>query len=260
MVADDLDEAIAWQNETAYGLTGGFHSLNQAECERWIERVEVGNLYVNRGTTGAVVHRQPFGGWKRSSVGPTAKAGGANYVNCLRQWRTLHDVEAALSEASEWWKEFGSKALDVAGLKAEENYVRYRSALQTIAIRIDDTFTSDHREYLQGLVELAGLDVEFSADELIEGVTDVTLESADEFCDRADTFAKVRWLSKETPPSLALLERGVSVDTRSLAQNGDVELARWLLEQSVSITNHRYGNVHAGPKPLCLGLGEWTLR
>jgi hypothetical protein len=52
----------------------------------------------------------------------------------------------------------------------------------------------------------------------------------------------------------------VSVDPRPLAQSGAVELPRWLHEQSVSITNHRYGNVHAGPKPLCLGLGEWTLR
>ncbi len=260
MVADDLDQAIAWQNATSYGLTGGLNSLNQAECEQWIEHVEVGNLYLNRGTTGAVVRRQPFGGWKRSSVGPTAKAGGANYVNCLRQWRSLHDVETALTEASEWWKAFGSKALDEVGLGSEQNFVRYRSSLKTIAVRIDDSFTSDHRKYLEGLVALAGLDVEFSADTLLKGVLDVTLENVDEFCDRADTFDKVRWLSAATPPSLALLERGVSVDARPLAQNGAVELPRWLHEQSVAITNHRYGNVHAGPKPLCLGLGEWTLR
>jgi RHH-type proline utilization regulon transcriptional repressor/proline dehydrogenase/delta 1-pyrroline-5-carboxylate dehydrogenase len=260
MVANNLDQAIVWQNQTPYGLTGGLHSLNQKECERWIEHVEVGNLYVNRGTTGAVVRRQPFGGWKRSSVGPTAKAGGANYVNCLRQWRAIYDVDAALKEASDWWNEFGSKALDESGLRAEENFVRYRSALKTIAIRIDDSFSLDHLKYLRGLVELAGLDVAFSADTLIRGVLDITLESVDELCDRADSFAKVRWLSEETAPSLALLERGISVDARCLAQNGAVELTRWLLEQSVSITNHRYGNVHAGPKPLCLGLGEWTLR
>jgi hypothetical protein len=48
----------------------------------------------------------------------------------------------------------------------------------------------------------------------------------------------------------------VSLDPRELAQAGDVELSRWLQEQSVAITNHRYGNVHAGPKPACRGLGE----
>ena len=69
MRADDLDHAIDLQNAVAYGLTGGLHSLDEHEIERWLERVEVGNAYVNRHTTGAIVRRQPFGGWKRSSVG-----------------------------------------------------------------------------------------------------------------------------------------------------------------------------------------------
>jgi RHH-type proline utilization regulon transcriptional repressor/proline dehydrogenase/delta 1-pyrroline-5-carboxylate dehydrogenase len=55
------------------------------------------------------------------------------------------------------------------------------------------------------------------------------------------------------------LEHGVSVDRRALVQRGDVEMARWLLEQSVSITHHRYGNVNAGPKPNCDGLGDSVL-
>ena len=50
------------------------------------QRVEAGNLYVNRGITGAIVRRQPFGGWKRSVVGPGAKAGGPNYVASLGSW------------------------------------------------------------------------------------------------------------------------------------------------------------------------------
>ena len=62
MRAGDLDEAIALQNAVAYGLTGGIHSLDPAEIERWLERVEVGNAYVNRHITGAIVRRQPFGG------------------------------------------------------------------------------------------------------------------------------------------------------------------------------------------------------
>ena len=47
---------------------------------------KAGNLYVNRGITGAIGRRQPFGGWKRSSVGASAKAGGANYVFTLGNW------------------------------------------------------------------------------------------------------------------------------------------------------------------------------
>ena len=55
MRADDLDHAIELQNAVAYGLTGGLHSLDEDEIERWLERVEVGNAYVNRHTTGAIV-------------------------------------------------------------------------------------------------------------------------------------------------------------------------------------------------------------
>ena len=75
------------------------------------------------------------------------------------------------------------------------------------------------------------------------------VESAEAFSLRVANFDKIRWLSGEPAPSLSALEQGVSVDLRELAQSGAVELPRWLLEQSVSITNHRYGNVHAGPKP-----------
>jgi RHH-type proline utilization regulon transcriptional repressor/proline dehydrogenase/delta 1-pyrroline-5-carboxylate dehydrogenase len=54
----------------------------------------------------------------------------------------------------------------------------------------------------------------------------------------------------------ALIDHGVSTDRRRLAQSGAVEGPRWLLEQSVALTRHRYGNVHAGPKPICRGLGD----
>jgi RHH-type transcriptional regulator, proline utilization regulon repressor / proline dehydrogenase / delta 1-pyrroline-5-carboxylate dehydrogenase len=256
MIAPNLDEAIRWQNQTPYALTAGLHSLNAAECEHWIDSVEGGNLYVNRGTTGAVVRRQPFGGWKRSSVGPTAKAGGANYVNCLRNWPRLRDVDEALAGATSWWHDVACEARDETGLAAERNYVRYRNYLAPIVVRIDDSFSSDALKYLRRLGELAGFKFELSADAVVRGAVDVTIESTDELVARVRAVTKVRWLSREDAPSAALLERGVSVDRRELAQAGAVELSRWLLEQSVAITNHRYGNVHAGPKPRCRGLGE----
>jgi RHH-type proline utilization regulon transcriptional repressor/proline dehydrogenase/delta 1-pyrroline-5-carboxylate dehydrogenase len=254
MVAKDLDEAIRWQNQTPYALTAGLHSLNADECERWIEGVDGGNLYVNRGTTGAVVRRQPFGGWKRSSVGPTAKAGGANYVNCLRNWPRMRDLDEALAEATAWWRDTGSQARDESGLEAERNYTRYRHYQAPVIVRVDDSVGPEALAYLRALMELAHFDVDFSADSVIRGVVDLTLENASELVGRASSITKVRWLSREPAPTLALLERGVSVDARELAQAGAVELARWLQEQSVAITNHRYGNVHAGPKPLCRGL------
>ncbi|WP_122824749.1 proline dehydrogenase family protein [Georgenia faecalis] len=86
MRARTLDEALARQNATGYGLTGGLHSLDAEEIDHWLERVEVGNAYVNRHMTGAIVRRQSFGGWKGSAVGPGAKAGGPNYVAQLGRW------------------------------------------------------------------------------------------------------------------------------------------------------------------------------
>ncbi len=87
MRAGNLDEAIDLANGTPYGLTSGIQSLDDREIERWLSRLEAGNLYVNRPITGAMVGRQPFGGWKASSVGPGAKVGGPNYVLQLARWR-----------------------------------------------------------------------------------------------------------------------------------------------------------------------------
>ena len=82
-------EAIDLANDQPFGLTSGLQSLDDREVARWMDRIEAGNLYVNRSTTGAIVGRQPFGGWKASSVGSGAKAGGPNYVLQLGHWRPV---------------------------------------------------------------------------------------------------------------------------------------------------------------------------
>jgi RHH-type proline utilization regulon transcriptional repressor/proline dehydrogenase/delta 1-pyrroline-5-carboxylate dehydrogenase len=87
LCARHLDEAIDFVHQTGYGLTSGLHSLDDREQEHWARRVRAGNLYVNRGTTGAIVLRQPFGGMARSAVGPGIKAGGPNYVVPLVRFR-----------------------------------------------------------------------------------------------------------------------------------------------------------------------------
>jgi RHH-type transcriptional regulator, proline utilization regulon repressor / proline dehydrogenase / delta 1-pyrroline-5-carboxylate dehydrogenase len=94
---DSLEQAIEIANRSAYGLTGGLHSLEPEQIRTWRETIEVGNAYINRGTTGAIVQRQPFGGWKSSSVGPGVKAGGPNYVACFADWseERLPELQAA---------------------------------------------------------------------------------------------------------------------------------------------------------------------
>ena len=86
MTAETLEEAIGIVNAVDYGLTSGLHSLDREEIDVWLRGVRAGNLYVNRGITGAIVRRQPFGGWKRSVVGPTTKAGGPHYLHGLVDW------------------------------------------------------------------------------------------------------------------------------------------------------------------------------
>ena len=89
MRAEDIEEAVALANAVPFGLTGGIHTLDDREIARWKDQIQVGNAYVNRSITGAVVRRQPSGGWKASNVGPGAKAGGPNYVRQLGTWRQV---------------------------------------------------------------------------------------------------------------------------------------------------------------------------
>ena len=170
MHARNLDEAVALQNAVEYGLTAGLHSLDPDDLAFWLDRVEAGNLYVNRGITGAVVQRQPFGGWKKSSVGPGAKAGGPNYLLGLGEWVPEHSrtsnslhlrglerrvselIEAsqssldyerfellrrsALSDAVAWAEEYGT-VKDVSRLGVERNLLRYRPVGVTVRIAAD---------------------------------------------------------------------------------------------------------------------------
>jgi RHH-type proline utilization regulon transcriptional repressor/proline dehydrogenase/delta 1-pyrroline-5-carboxylate dehydrogenase len=80
MRAEDLNHAIEMANQTGYGLTSGLESLDPREQAHWKRRVKAGNLYINRGTTGAVTLRQPFGGMGKSALGAGIKAGGPKYV------------------------------------------------------------------------------------------------------------------------------------------------------------------------------------
>ncbi|XCB29688.1 bifunctional proline dehydrogenase/L-glutamate gamma-semialdehyde dehydrogenase [Arcanobacterium hippocoleae] len=80
MTAETLEEAVELQNATEFGLTAGIHSLDADEINYWLENAAAGNAYINRGITGAIVRRQPFGGWKRSAVGAGTKAGGPSYL------------------------------------------------------------------------------------------------------------------------------------------------------------------------------------
>ncbi len=163
MRVESFEQAIEIQNSSQFGLTGGLHSLDPEEIDLWREKVEVGNAYINRTTTGAIVQRQPFGGWKDSCVGPGPKAGGPNYVSAFMEWsqgplpRTrdklpasisalvndltpiiknaspgdskdeLEKLNAAAGSYAYWWNVEFSKEHDPSQIHGETNHFRYRA-------------------------------------------------------------------------------------------------------------------------------------
>ncbi|MCU0525020.1 MAG: L-glutamate gamma-semialdehyde dehydrogenase [Elainella sp. Prado103] len=76
--AASFDQALEIANGTHFALTGGLYSRTPSHIDRAQADFEVGNLYINRHITGAIVARQPFGGFKLSGVG--SKAGGPDYL------------------------------------------------------------------------------------------------------------------------------------------------------------------------------------
>lgn len=88
--AKSFDEAIALANNTEYGLTGAVITNNRAHLEQAREDFHVGNLYFNRGCTGAIVGYQPFGGFNMS--GTDSKAGGPDYLLLHMQAKTTSEM------------------------------------------------------------------------------------------------------------------------------------------------------------------------
>jgi RHH-type proline utilization regulon transcriptional repressor/proline dehydrogenase/delta 1-pyrroline-5-carboxylate dehydrogenase len=87
MRAADFEQALQWANSTRYALTGGLFSRSPVNIERARHELRVGNLYINRGITGAMVGRQPFGGAAMSGLG--TKAGGSGYLLLFMDSRVI---------------------------------------------------------------------------------------------------------------------------------------------------------------------------
>jgi len=239
MRARDLEEAVRLQNGVSYGLTAGLHSLEEAEIAAWREKVEAGNLYVNRAITGAIVRRQPFGGWKKSSIGPGAKAGGPNYVNLFRKWERPSPVGYASAAASyrTAWREHFSQEHDPSGLRCESNVFRYRPC-RGVVLRLAKP-DAETETLAKLAAELAGVPLEISrATE--EG--DATFAARlPVLAQRAEFLRTVQGASEEV--LRAAHRAGFNWIDAPMAASGRLELTRWLREQAVSETKHRYGNV-----------------
>ncbi|MEL6892591.1 MAG: aldehyde dehydrogenase family protein, partial [Actinomycetota bacterium] len=233
--ADDLDHAIALQNSTDYGLTGGLHSLDDAEIDHWLARVQVGNAYVNRGITGAIVRRQPFGGWKRSAIGGGAKAGGPGHVVQFSRWRPIgHDLDRARSDFVRAWTEEIAADHDPSGLAAESNVLRHLP-LERVLVRHDGS-DPDSLELLRLAAEVSGVElVESDARSTTDASFVATISSR---------VGRVRLLGElDDDARRALHRRNIPIDIGPPVAVGTVELRRWVREQSISLTRHRHGRL-----------------
>ncbi len=84
---DSIESAIEINNSTIYALTGGIYSRTPSHIEKVKDELEVGNLYINRSITGAMVDRHPFGGYKMSGLG--SKTGGPDYLQNFMEPRVM---------------------------------------------------------------------------------------------------------------------------------------------------------------------------
>ncbi|MGJ0558355.1 bifunctional proline dehydrogenase/L-glutamate gamma-semialdehyde dehydrogenase [Methylocystis sp.] len=285
MEAATLEEAIAIQNQVAYGLTAGLHSLAPDEIATWADAVAAGNVYVNRSITGAIVQRQPFGGWKKSSVGPGAKAGGPNYLSTLVSWvaepascaRELDDVatefldlvaDAAGSDHDydrlvrsmrsdvEAWNETYGIELDVTGLGVESNLLRYRPA--SVVVRAGEQATPWEllRVIAAGLRAGADLSVSVAKPQepgLVEALTRLgvawSLDAEEPWYDAVRTTVppRIRLLGEDRRALLSAIGGNpeVAIYDQPVTESGRIELLAFLREQAVSVTAHRFGSLVA---------------
>ncbi|MGY4643159.1 proline dehydrogenase family protein [Cellulomonas sp. URHB0016] len=252
MRADTLDDAIELQNGVPFGLTGGLHSLDDDEIEHWLDEVQVGNAYVNRHITGAIVQRQPFGGWKASVVGPGAKAGGPHYVAQIGTWADAPDVpqddEGWLAWASRdderAWRATFSREHDVTELRVEANVLRYRR-VPLLTLRVGDGARPREVERVRRAARTAGVPV------VLSHVGDESHEMFARRVRRGAVRGRVRVVGGAPGLRTAAAQHAgeVTVLDGPVLASAERELLTVLREQAVSRTRHRFGHVDESQDP-----------
>ena len=246
MRADNLAHALVLQNAPIYGLTGGIQSLDPKEIDYWRANVQCGNAYINRHITGAIVRRQPFGGWKRSSVGSGTKPGGPDHLHAYGTWTRTGKVstpngqdvstERSIADYQHTWSEYFTVEHDPTGLACESNVLRYRP-LDLVIVRMNDDANTD-AELLRAAAQIAGVAIEFSTPDR---------ESDDQLAARLSTQigeVRLRLLTKTNDNVLkAAHTAGVTIDESIVTGIGRLDLLCFVKEQAISQTMHRYGRL-----------------
>ena len=251
---DTLEQAVELVNGLDYGLTSGLQSLDEQEQRYWKNHIQAGNLYINRGITGAVVNRQPFGGMKLSAFGPGLKAGGPNYC---AQFMTITDKAGSTTDYkksyADWYeKEFKHARNIQPKIRGEQNVFRYLP-LKNMVLRLFGDETLEQVQMVQLAAKTVGTPLTISADAdhpLVKDLKDVKIEGITAFCNSMKQFERVRTISKNIPDEVfqaaAFCDKYIA--QAAPVRNGRIELAHYIKEQSISNEYHRYGSQIEVPK------------
>jgi len=280
MRAENLDHAIQIANAVPYGLTSGLQSLDQREQQTWMQKIVTGNGYINRGITGAIVERQPFGGTKESSFGKGAKAGGPNYVAQLMHAEQvsapigaaalpdnvsaifrkqglsdsqLETVKTSLANYAFYVREYFSKTHDPMQVLGQDNLLRYvPQQLVTLRLGEEDNLADILR--VIGACALTKTPLEVSSSKKLKDRSwlkknrhmTLIVEEEEAMLERFKKrpVNRVRLLSRPDPDlSKKLAELACRVHADPVLANGRLELLNYLREVVYSIDYHRYGNL-----------------
>ncbi|MBQ8736572.1 MAG: bifunctional proline dehydrogenase/L-glutamate gamma-semialdehyde dehydrogenase [Bacteroidaceae bacterium] len=253
---DTLQQAIDLVNGLDYGLTSGIQSLDEKERMLWREQIKAGNLYINRGITGAIVNRQPFGGMKLSAFGGGIKAGGPNYCACFVNITDKEDskVDYKQSYAKAYETEFAHPR-DWNKCHGEQNLFRYLP-LDSMVLRL---FPGDSDEQAK-MIALAAktcktpLTISFDPSDdrsasLASTGCILKKEGMKDFLASMASYERIRTCSPNIP--MEMYEKAAATNkyiaTAPPVKEGRVELIHYIKEQSISYEYHRYGSISEVP-------------
>ena len=279
---DDLKQGIEFVNASEYGLTSGLQSLDENEQELWRNSIEAGNLYINRGITGAIVSRQPFGGMKRSAFGGGIKAGGKNYVSSfvnikenvdsiknsgilimptrfkafsklLNSDENIRFQNAVDSYLLNWKNEF-SQERDIHHKMGEQNIFRYLP-LKNIVLRVNETDELCDILMILTAAMIAKTPITLSMngnEKQLQGLKNTNLsefshieQTESEFLKDMKKYERVRTCSNALSKEFYehAAQLGKHIATAKPLAEGRLELLHYLKEQSIAFEYHRYGSI-----------------
>ena len=192
------------------------------------------------------MRRQPFGGWKRSSVGSGTKPGGPDHLHSYGTWTRTGKIstpngqgvntERSIADYQRTWSEYFTVEHDPTGLACESNVLRYRP-LDLVIVRINDNANAV-ADLLRAAAQIAGVAIEFSTPDR---------ESDDQLAARLSTQigeVRLRLLTKTNDDVFkAAHTAGVTIDESIVTGIGRLDLLRFVKEQAISRTMHRYGRL-----------------